>query len=144
MTTPTVVEVFAYPDVERVVRAILLPLGVRVVTALPPEFEPPLVWVQRTGGGPDPADVTDEAVVTIHTFGSTRAFAIDLSTVVGATILAAGGRSVEVPDYGRVLVDWTSIAVGSTEIQDLDPDDRRFDVDYGAAMRRHKLALTLE
>lgn len=133
---------FAYPDQELLIVTLLDATGVAPAgTWLPPNFEPPYWQVRRVGGGADPSDVTDIGVVQVHSFGTTRAQAQIMSAIAQDAILGHRGRAVEVDAWGRVLIDFVDLATGPSEVQDLDPDDRRVTVDLAVGCRRATLTL---
>lgn len=146
MTTP--LKIAAWPDAERVVMGILDRIGSIPVfgttetgTHLVPDWDPPFWQVRRVGGGPEDG-ITDIALVQIHSYGATRDAAWDLAAVAEHYMLEAGGRNVyDLPRFGTVLVDWTDLAVGGSEVPELDPDDRRVTKDYAIACRKHILTL---
>jgi hypothetical protein len=133
-----------YPDREQVLLDVLSVLvdaedvPILGVTRLPPDFEPPLYKVQRIGGGPDPWDNTDYALMRIDWYGETRDAAWQLSQAGEQVLLAHRGRTVERPGLPSdgMLIDYVELDVGGVMDPDLDPDDRRIIVNYSVGMRR--------
>jgi hypothetical protein len=126
-----------YPDAERVVLAILEPvLPDKVDTWLPTPFQPPFIQVNRTGGGPDNSDVTDYPLMRVRFYGGDRSGAWDLAADGEKAMMSAQGRYISVPGIGSVLVDYVTIALGGTQDQDVDPDNRRVTKDFMLGLRR--------
>lgn len=137
-----------YPDREQVVidilQALRLPSDavtpVPVGTWLPPDWAPPWAQVQRIGGGPDPWDVTDYALMRVSYYGATRGDAWALSQAGESLILGHDKRAIDRPGTPshEMLVDHTSLDVGGSMDPDLEPDDRRVTVNYTVGMRRQR------
>lgn len=128
-----------YPDAELVMMAILDPIesASDIVTWIPENAPNGLVVVTRTGGVPDQWDVTDYPLLRVSCYGQTRAEAWDLQRECQRHILAAAHHAVDVPEEGgEVLVDSSAIADGSSQVPELDPDDRRVDATYVLGLRR--------
>ena len=126
-----------YPDAERVTLAILEPvLPGNVDTWMPSPRPTTFIQVNRTGGGPDNADVTDFPLMRVRFYGGDRQGAWDLAFDGEKALMEAQGRYVEVPGIGAVLVDYVTIALGGTQDPDVDPDDRRVTKDFMLGLRR--------
>jgi hypothetical protein len=127
----------AYPDAERVLLAILEPLlPNKVDTWLPTPLNGAFIQVNRTGGGPDDADITDYPLMRVRFYGADRNGAWDLAADGERTIMGSKGHFVDVPGIGLVFIDYAVIVVGGTQDVDLDPDDRRVTKDFMLGMRR--------
>lgn len=129
----------AYPDAELVMMSIvaLAPSVTDTDTYMPEEAPDGLAIVSRVGGTPDPSDVTDYPIVRVSCFGRTRMDAWRMQQECQQYILAHRGRNVEVDELGGpVLVDDAAISDGSSQVPDLDPDDRRVDATYVLGLRR--------
>lgn len=133
-----------YPDREQAVLDILSVMvdandvPILGVTRLPPDWEPPLYWVQRIGGGADEWDLTDYALMRVSYYGATRDAAWDLSRAGESLILGHHKREIDRPGTKshQMLVDHATLDVGGSMDPDLDPDDRRVTVNYIVGMRR--------
>ena len=105
-------------------------------TWLPEGFDPPFIRVQRTGGSPDGPDITDYPIITISTFGRTRHLAWNLARAVERIMLGVKCHSIDVPDVGFVLCDFSSLNAGGEQLPDEDPDDRKVVQSFLMGFRR--------
>lgn len=131
----------AYPDAELVMMNIvaLVPDVTDVDTYIPEDAPDGLIIVSRVGGTPDQYDVTDYPILRVSCFGATRMAAWKLQQDCQRYVLAHRGRNVEVPELGgSVLVDFADISDGSSQVPDLEPDDRRVDATYVLGLRRQR------
>jgi hypothetical protein len=110
--------------------------GLRVVTFLPPNFTPPLVQVNRIGGGPDASGITDFPIMRFAYYMPTRNESWQMSAAGEAALMAYEHRNIPVPGVGDVLLDSLGIIIGGQMLPDLDPDDRRVVRDYVLGFRR--------
>lgn len=126
-----------YPDSEQVLKDLLTSLA-RTVTWLPPEFEAPIIHVQRIGGGPDEWDITDYPLMRLAFYGDTRNEAWSLAGQGEALILSYRGKTVSLPGAPSdgVIIDYATLDVGGMLDPDLDPDDRRVIKNFTIGMRR--------
>lgn len=127
----------AYPDAEQVAMDLLSPIGL-ATTWIPPDPTPPLVVVQRIGGGTDEWDMTDYPLLRILFYGGSRDEAWNLSREGEKMLLGSKKKTVDRPGTASdgVLIDDVSLLVGGLLDPDLDPDDRRVTTNYVLAMRR--------
>lgn len=118
----------AFPDAEAVTIDIVEPVAPGY-TELPEDFTPDAIRVTRTGGADD--GITDEALVEVTSFGSSRARAWEMDGEVRQHILAAGGTSVN-----GVLVDRTRTATPSQQLPEPREDLRVVTSSYRLSFRR--------
>ena len=121
-----------YPDSENETMALLELLGVGTVTHLPENWDPPLIQVERIGGAPDAADVTDYPLMRVAYYGPNRISAMNMAQDGSRLIL---GHKYKVLPTGTLL-DYAEITTGANTEPDLDPDDRRVTVNYTLGFRR--------
>lgn len=121
-----------YPDAENEVMSLLDHLGVPVVTHLPSNWDPPMIQVERIGGAPDAADVTDYPLMRVAYYGPSRTSAMNLAQ--DGTRLILGHKYKLLPT--GTLLDYAEITTGAGIDPDLDPDDRRVTVNYTLGFRR--------
>lgn len=134
MTDPTILArmPLAYPDTEKVLLDLFDLLPVLSVTWLPNGWVPPIHHINRIGGGPDPWDVTDYALVRVSSYGATRDESWSLSADAERLILGHSGRRTP----SGYLIDFTALDVGGSQEPDLDPDERRVTKNFTIGMRR--------
>lgn len=132
MTVPTWMPL-AYPDAELVLMDILESVWPdKVVTWLPQNAANGTIWIQRIGGGPDEADITDYPQMRVATYHDSRQTAWNLARDVERVITGYHGRRTP----GGWMVDFAKLAVGGVLDPDLDPDDRRVVKNYDLGLRR--------
>ncbi len=107
------------PDAELVGLTVLEHLA-PTVTVLPPNFDPPMIQVQRVGGDMDLTSYTDLPQLQISFYGTTRGAAWDLANQGQMDLIKAACTEV-----AGVLVENVEIMAGGILAPDLDPDDRR-------------------
>ena len=122
-----------YPDAEQVIRGVLAPLGVTLVTATPVTMVPPLIALTRVGGDDD--GLTDHAHVEVAVFAVDRPGAWSLSERARQLVLAA--PHTEVPlDTGIACIDYT-IGMAAPQLVPYPDQDLRLVVAvYQLSMRR--------
>lgn len=122
-----------WPDAEAVgcdvLDAALTP--VRAVTETPPNFAPPLVQVERSGGADD--GVTDRPVLTITCYGRTRAEAWLLAERAREALHAAAHTAVN-----GVLLDSVRTEAPPAQVPDPRRDLRTVPATYQLGLRRHR------
>lgn len=127
-----------YPDAELVLIALLeqaLPEAT-VDTFMNSGWEPPLALVNRIGGAPDVADITDYPIMRVAFYGDTRNVSWNLAARGEGAIMLSRHHFIDVPDVGPVLLDFARIEIGGQMLPDLDPDDRRVVKDFTLGFRR--------
>ena len=107
---------------------LLAPLGT-TVTATPDAFEPPLIVVERVGGGDD--GVTDYPRIEVSILGSTRREAWQLAREAQQLVLAASGELV-----GATLVDAAGTESDPAQRDYENPDLRLVMATYRLEYRR--------
>jgi hypothetical protein len=124
----------AYPDAETELMDLLdlIPDSGPSVTHLPLDFTPPLKWVQRIGGAPDPWDITDYPLMKVSYYGPNRTAAQNLANDGTRLILGYKGRRLP----SGTFLDFSAVDFGSGIDPDLDPDDRRITYNYTLGFRR--------
>lgn len=124
---------WVFPDAEAVgcdiVDAALAP--VRAVTETPPNFEPPLVQVQRASG--DDNGVTDRPTLQVTCYGTTRAQAWALAEQAREALHNAAHTTVN-----RVLVDSVRTVNPPAQLPDPRRDLRVVVSSYRLGFRRHR------
>lgn len=132
MTSPGVPP---YPDAEAVLWTLLESIA-PTYTWLPQGWEPDVIQVQRIGGAPDLADVTDYPMMRVSYYGGNRNRSWQMAREGESLILGNRGRGIVVEDVGMVIMDSADIEVGGALEPDLDPDERRVTVNYVLGFRR--------
>ncbi|WP_306358696.1 MULTISPECIES: hypothetical protein [unclassified Nocardia] len=127
-----------FPDFEQVLVDLLSPLAFTcsVLPATEDEFNAalPLIWARRTGGGIDPDQVTDAAIVAVDVFAHQRSESVALARRVTTAVMGCAGRSV-----GGVLIDFVRQQQGGqtgTQRDDPDPMNRVVELEFQLDARR--------
>ncbi|MCA1191617.1 hypothetical protein [Saccharopolyspora sp. 6V] len=117
-----------WPDAEVVACDLLNPLAA-AVTSTPEKIAPPLIVVERVGGGDD--GITDRARIEVSILAATRRESWRLAREAQQLVLAASGEMV-----GGVLVDYAATESDPAQRDYENPDLRLVMAVYRLEFRR--------